>query len=346
VQQPDKFSGMFLISFEKPEQASPAGGEPAAAAAPAHVAQLRLELRQSKESHQGTVEELETTNEELRSTNEELQSTNEELQSTNEELETSREEMQSLNEELQTVNSELERKVLELSLARDDLKNLLNGTEIATVFLDTELKIKRYTERAKRVIPLIPSDVGRPLGDIVSRLHYDRLLDDAAEVLETLAFKEVEVPGEGDVHYLLRILPYRTADNLIDGLVLTFVDITKLKALQHREQRLTRALDGSPTTVTTQDAGLRYLWASGPVFGLHPDHVVGRTDAELVGDLARELEGVKRLTLQTGKPARTTLLLDRDGRRQVYDLHVKAERAADGPIVRLLSVCTALKERS
>jgi two-component system CheB/CheR fusion protein len=187
------------------------------------------ELQFTKQRLQRTIEELQTSNEELKSTNEELQSTNEELQSTNEELETAKEELQSLNEELVTVNSELQGKLDALADAHDDLQNLLNSTEVATIFLDNELRIKRFTTEAKRVSNLMAVDVGRPLSDIVSKLAYDRVLEDAQDVLKTLIPKERDVQAADGSWFFMRILPYRTAKNTIDGLVLTFVDITKNK---------------------------------------------------------------------------------------------------------------------
>jgi len=196
---------------------------------PDEIEQLEQELFFTKESLRATIEELETSNEELKSTNEELQSTNEELQSSNEELETAKEEMQSLNEELNTVNSELQNKVASLSEANDDMQNLLNSTDIATIFLDCNLKIKRFTRQAKVIIKLIDSDVGRPLEDLVSNLKYDHLIDDAKTVLQTLVYKDTEVQTVNDDWYLLRILPYRTAENMIDGLVICFVDIGRFK---------------------------------------------------------------------------------------------------------------------
>ncbi len=173
--QPEHLRGLFLVAFDHvepiPVMEAQSDAGPAHEAVPGRMNELERELQHAKEVHQSTVEELETANEELKSTNEELQSTNEELQSANEELETSKEEMQSLNEELQTVNSELQGKVEELSRSNDDMKNLLNGTDIATIFLDNDLNIKRYTDQAKKVVRLIPSDVGRPVGDLVSKLQ-------------------------------------------------------------------------------------------------------------------------------------------------------------------------------
>ena len=193
------------------------------------VPELERELLHTRETLQSTVEELQTSNEELKSTNEELQSTNEELQSANEELETSKEEMQSLNEELQTVNAQLQGKLDDLAHANDDMQNLLNSTGIATIFLDQKLHIKRFTVEATKLVKLIPSDVGRPIGDLASNLQYDHLQEDAAEVLQKLGFKEKEVQTCDGEWRQVRINPYRTTENVIDGLCLTFVNITRLK---------------------------------------------------------------------------------------------------------------------
>ncbi|MDT8425393.1 MAG: CheR family methyltransferase [Methyloprofundus sp.] len=206
--------------------------------------QLEQELLFTKESLRASIEELETTNEELCSTNEELQSTNEELQSSNEELETSKEEMQSLNEELITVNEELHNKIEEYARSRDDLQNLLNSTDIASVFLDNNLRIKRFTKQAQNIISLIDSDIGRPLSDQASHLKYPHLIDDAKNVLETLVFKDKEVQTVNGDWYLLRILPYRTAENMIDGLAISFININKLKLAEQSafDASVTRAI--------------------------------------------------------------------------------------------------------
>ncbi len=233
ISEPESVRGLFLVTFRPARVAAarPAARKKTAGARvpPEHVEELERELLYTRESLQTTVEELQTTNEELKSSNEELQSTNEELQSTNEELETSKEEMQSLNEELQTVNAQLQSKVEDLSQTNDDMQNLLNSSDIATVFLDGHLRIRRFTESACKVFNLIPGDVGRPLGDLVSQLHYDQLAADAAEVLRTLMAHEQETPTRDGGWRLVRILPYRTTDNAIDGLVVTLVDITRLK---------------------------------------------------------------------------------------------------------------------
>ncbi len=198
-----------------------------------HIAALERELRVKAEYLQTTIEELETANEELKSTNEELQSTNEELQSTNEELETSKEELQSVNEELVTVNSELQQKIDDLSRANNDMNNLLSGTGVGTIFVDHQLRIQRFTPAAIEIVNLIQTDIGRPVGHIASNLtNYDRLVEDAKAVLDTLIPREAEVHTAAGQWYLMRILPYRTVENVIEGAVLTFVKITDQKRLQ------------------------------------------------------------------------------------------------------------------
>ncbi|MBW8077041.1 MAG: PAS domain-containing protein, partial [Gallionella sp.] len=190
------------------------------------IKNLELELAYSRENLQITIEAQQATNEELKSTNEELQSNNEELQSTNEELETSKEELQSLNEETLTMNSELYNKIEQLSVAQSDWKNLLDNVNTGIVFLDYHLNIRSYTREALKVYRLIATDVGRPLGDITTNLQGEPLLDDMRGVLASLTPRERAVQSSDGTWYLARIQPYRTLDNVIDGVVLTFTDIT------------------------------------------------------------------------------------------------------------------------
>ncbi|MDD5064259.1 MAG: chemotaxis protein CheB [Phycisphaerae bacterium] len=189
---------------------------------------LEQELQSTKECLQTTIEEMETSNEEL-------QSTNEELQSTNEELETSREELQSTNEELQTMNSELQEKVEELSNANNDLNNLLGSTEIGTIFLDNGLRIKRFTPATGVFFKIISSDVGRPISDIAHNLGYDGFLEDIKQVINNLGQIDRELQTREGKSYIMRILPYRTVENVVDGVVITFLDITAQKKSQERE---------------------------------------------------------------------------------------------------------------
>lgn len=233
-------SPLYLVTLEESPILDPAAAAlPAAGAADtevdadARMAALTEELRAKDEYLQSTREELETANEELKSSNEEMQSVNEELQSTNEELETSKEELQSVNEELATVNAELNTKVLDLSRANNDMNNLLAGTGIATVFVDHCLRILRFTPSASQIINLIPGDVGRAVGHIVSNLvGYDRLVADVQGVLDTLAPKEAQVRSTAGRWYTMSIRPYRTLDNVIEGAVITFVDITEMRRIE------------------------------------------------------------------------------------------------------------------
>jgi len=198
----------------------------------AKQSKLEEELLHTREEMQSTLEEMNTSQEELKSTNEELQSTNEELQSTNEELTTSKEEMQSLNEELQTVNVELLSKVDEFSRVNNDMKNLLNSTDIATLFLDKELNIRRYTNQTTKIFKLIKSDIGRPFTDQASDLDYPELVDDALEVLRTLAFIQKQISTKDGRCFSIRIMPYRTFDDRIDGLVITFFNMSGQKQIE------------------------------------------------------------------------------------------------------------------
>jgi two-component system, chemotaxis family, CheB/CheR fusion protein len=233
LEQPEALRGLLLVTIRpvRSEKILPATEQALAPLAiTSREQELERELQETKAILQTTIERLETTNEELTSTNEELQSTNEESQSVNEELETTKEEMQSLNEELQSVNSELEGKVAELSRANDDIVNLLNATEIGTLFLDSKLRITRFTPPIKKVVNVIASDIGRPISDITFNLDNSPLLKDCEDVLAALTPKESEVRTLEGAWFLMRISVYRTTENVIAGVVLTFSDITRLKA--------------------------------------------------------------------------------------------------------------------
>jgi chemotaxis methyl-accepting protein methylase/PAS domain-containing protein len=235
LEEPKELFGMVLIVFS--DSAAPAASNAKsivgkAAITTAKQRSLELELQHARDEVQASREEMQTSQEELKSTNEELQSTNEELQSTNEELTTSKEEMQSLNEEMHTVNAEQQAKLDELSAANNDMKNLLNSTDIATVFLDNDLHVRRFTLQAKTIIKFIPSDVGRPITDLASDLLYPELVADAREVLRALVFSERAITTQDGRWFTVRVMPYRTMDNHIDGVVITFSDITVAKKLE------------------------------------------------------------------------------------------------------------------
>ena len=268
---------LYLVVLEEagsfdPEQSQQAalhaivGADRSDMDADVRIAAFKQELQAKEEIIQSANEELETSNEELESSNEEMQSVNEELQSTTEELETSKEELQSVNEELATVNNELQTKVATLARTNNDMNNLLAGTGIATVFVDHQLHILSFTPTATRIVNLIPSDVGRPVAHIVSNLvGYDRLVADTQTVLDTLVHKEVEVQTTEGKWYTMRTQPYRTIDNVIEGAVITFVDITEIvetrKVLRKANEllRLAVVVRDSHDAITVQDLDGRIL---------------------------------------------------------------------------------------
>jgi two-component system CheB/CheR fusion protein len=291
--EPGDLSGTFFVVFAEAAAGSgapPAARTPAPAGPGAAAPEVEEELRRTRERLQTTVEEMQVTHEELRSTNEELQSNNEELQTANEELTSSKEELQSLNEEMQTVNAELQSKIDELSRSNSDMKNLLNGIEMATIFLDNSLAVKRFSAQATKIVNLVPGDTGRPIGDFAPKLKYDRLLEDAQDVLETLVPKEAQVQATDGRWYHMRILPYRTLDNVIDGVVMTFADTT---ALKQTEARLQEARDYAQSIIATireplvvLDGELRIVSASRSfyqTFAIEPAETEGQLLYEIGG---------------------------------------------------------------
>jgi two-component system CheB/CheR fusion protein len=233
LHQYDGGDGLFIIAFEDEVKSTGRAGEVLTASVDEPlVKQLEYELSATKEDLQNTIEELETSNEELKASNEEVMSMNEELQSSNEELETSKEELQSLNEELSTVNSELQDKVGILETTNNDLTNLINSTSVAAIFLNTKYHINFFSPPAKKLFNLIATDIGRSLDDITPKFTDMDLYSDAEAVLDTLRISEKEVQTEDGSWYSRKILPYRTYDNRIEGVVLTFEEITKLKKSQ------------------------------------------------------------------------------------------------------------------
>ncbi|MBS3765842.1 PAS domain-containing protein [Candidatus Bipolaricaulota bacterium] len=267
---------LFMVVFqEKGTEQSPEGPEetkkhPKEPTEPTEEADRRVEalekeLKETKGSLQATIEELETSNEELKSRNEELQATNEELQSTNEELQTAREEAQSSNEELTTVNQELKEKIDELSRAKDDMKNLLDSTEIAILFLDTDLGVRRFTPETTELFNLIESDLGRPLTDVSSRIAEDGIIEDMNNVLDTLQEVNREIRTEEGDWYEMEVMPYRTTENVVDGLVVTFKDITRIKRERLKKlRRLATVLEDSNDAMTVYDLdGSIQEWNSG-----------------------------------------------------------------------------------
>ena len=232
IENPEALKGMILVVFNDVTPTLESDGSIVKSKKQninAKQQELEAELIRSNEDLNSIREEMQTSQEELKSTNEELQSTNEELQSTNEELTTSKEELQSLNEELQTVNTELQSKLIDFEQANNDMKNLLNSTEIATLFLDKELNIRRFTDPVTKIFKLRNTDTGRPFTDLVCDLKYPDMVNNALEVIKTLISIQKEVETNDGRYYYVRIMPYRTLDDRIDGLVITFTDITAAK---------------------------------------------------------------------------------------------------------------------
>jgi len=230
--EPAALRGMTMVVFRDVPPAPAASRRVRRKLGGEEAASQQALLQQYVEEIEALREEARASKEELQSSNEELQSTNEELQSANEELTTSKEEMQSMNEELQTVNAEIQTKLDDLSLAQGDLKNLLNSVDIAMLFLDGRLNVRRFTQQAANVINLRESDIGRPLGDLTTSLHYPDMLADTHETLRTLAVSEKQIAASDRRWFSVRIMPYRRLDNVVDGAVITFVDISATKQLE------------------------------------------------------------------------------------------------------------------
>lgn len=285
--QTKQTEGLLLISFQ--EQPTPTAETKVESRIRVQTAdldmvrQLEQELETTREDLQSTIEELESSNEELKASNEEIMSMNEELQSANEELETSKEELQSLNEELSTVNNQLQDKVHDLETINNDIANLLNCTDIATVFLDTALRIKRFTPSATELFKLIATDVGRPIGDVVRLFIDEDLQSDSERLLRDLTAREKEVRTHNGRWCVRRILPYRTLDNRIDGVVITFVDITERKfASDAAVRRLAAIVETSADAIFSLDLdGTIRTWNAGA------ERIYGYTALEALGQSNR-----------------------------------------------------------
>jgi two-component system CheB/CheR fusion protein len=277
------------------------------------VRDLEHELQHTRENLQATIEELETSNEELQATNEELMSANEELQSTNEEL-------QSVNEELQTLNAEYQNKIQELTLLNNDMDNLLVSTDIGTLFLDRTLRIRKFTPVITRQFPVIEQDIGRPIQHLVAHFHHPELLSDLGLVLDRGEVVERDVEMESGSCYQMRILPYRTQNGTVDGIVLTFVDVTRRKALEEQARRLATVVQDSNDAVIVQEFdGTIVAWNRRAVemYGYSEDDAVGMSINAIIPP--EKTEEVVRFTerVRNGEivPSFETERLTRDGRR-------------------------------
>jgi two-component system CheB/CheR fusion protein len=300
---------LLLVSFE-------AAGPHAAKAAPAPSrgrrshprAQLEEELQDAQQDLVRSIDDLQAANEELASANEEVEAVNEELQSSNEELQTSKEETQSLNEELRTVNAELTEKLQTFEEANDDLLNLIHSTEIATIFLDPELRVKRFTPGARSVARLIDADVGRPLADLALLLDYPELLADAGSVLRSLHPVSKQASAPDGSWYDVRIRPYRTARNAVEGLSVTFVDITETKRAERTQAARILAehvVDAVREPLLVLDAELRVIQGNRSfhrLFHVEPRETAGKLLAEL-GDGSWSAPRLRDLLTKTLKEA-------------------------------------------
>jgi two-component system CheB/CheR fusion protein len=330
----------FLVVFEKGVPASApaeAGTGESASEADKRVAELAQALQAKEEYLQVANEDLQATNEALNFSNEEMQSLNEELQATNEELETSKEELQSVNEELATVNAELQTRVADLSRSNNDMNNLLAGTGIGTIFVDGRMRIRHFTPAVTRAINLIPGDVGRPIGQIVSNLvGYGDLVADVQSVLDKLTSKDVEVQTGTGEWYLLRLRPYRTLDNAVDGAVITFTDITEIRKAQAARleseglRRLATVVRDANDAITARDMDGRILaWnpAAQRMYGWSEAEALTMNIRDLIPESAREEE-----LAAVGRP----------GHGEVLRPHRTQRLAKDGRIVEVMKTSTAL----
>jgi two-component system CheB/CheR fusion protein len=346
IRSPAALRGTVMIVLAEARGGAVAGGRQGRgrpSSTSVRVEALTAELQRGREELQSTREEMQTSQEELKSMNEELQSTNEELQSTNEELNTSKEEMQSMNEELQTVNHELHSKVDELSRSNNDMKNLLNSTDIATLFLDERLLVRRFTTPTSKLIKLLPGDTGRPITDLTSVLDYPDLADDAREVLRTLVFRERDVATRDQRWFSVRILPYRTLDNVIDGVVITFSDVTATKSLEERLRVQARELQAMADALPTLVWGCR---ADGTCDYLSRRWLeyTGNTEADNLGqgwfdqlhpDDRDRVREAWRTAIRTGVPLDTELRLrDRNGDYRWFLTRASPVRSEQGTTLR------------
>ena len=285
IDKPEALKGKLMVTFKDVQEISDSSlpkGKGKQIPQSKRLIELEKELKYAREKVQDTLEAMQSSQEELKFTNEELQSTNEELQSTNEELMSSTEEMQSLNEELQTLNAELQSKVDDFARVSSDMKNLLDSTDIATLFLDRKLNIRRFTNEAVKIFKLIKSDIGRPLTDQVSDLNYPSLTDDVRKVMKTFVFIKKQIPTRDGRWFSVRIMPYQTLDDKVDGVVITFFNITDLKEAEvklHETEQMNDLLMNSTSDIIIK---LSPEWK---ILEVNPaaEKYLGKKQAELIG---------------------------------------------------------------
>jgi two-component system CheB/CheR fusion protein len=327
VESPSQLSGLVLLTFEEVE--------PPRARAPAG-----RDMHASPPTARGDLEGLESAYEQLQTTNEELRSTNEELLSENNELETSRDELRSLNDELHAANGEMLGRIEDLSRSSDDMLNLLNSTDVAVLFLDAELKVKRYTMQATKLFNLTPSDVGRPIADLASTLEGDRMFEDASEVLRTQSYQQHRVRDRGGSWYVMRSSPYRTQAERVSGVVITFLDVTGVQSPPHIEGAVLAALECLPVVIMGQDRDLCIQWAQATRSGMDAAALIGRREDEILPrEQAELIAAMKRRVMDTGVSLRAEVEMTLPGTGlTIQELWLEPTRAGDGAISGVLSV--------
>jgi two-component system CheB/CheR fusion protein len=349
--------GLVLVVFDEVQESMPLlTAESGDSARVLLIAQLEDEIRQLKLHLQDTIEHSETSTEEMKASNEELQAINEELRSATEELETSKEELQSMNEELVTVNYELKVKVEERGNINDDLQNLISSSEIATIFVNRGMHVKRYTPHAARLFNLIPTDLGRSLFDITSRLDYNELAQDTASAFKELRAVERYVSGADGRQYLARILPYRTAEDKIEGAILNFFDITDLRAAEAQVRageerlRMVAVTTRDFAIITTDPAGLITTWNRGAerIFGYAEEEMQQQPIATIFTpeDQAHGIpEKEMRLAAETGRAEDDRWHLRKNGSRfYCSGVMTALEASAGGGFAKIARDMTGTKQ--
>lgn len=328
----------LLVVFTAKPDAEVVAAEVSKSAQTDHVAQ-RLEhaLETTKMQLRETIEQSEASTEELKASNEELQAMNEELRSATEELETSREELDSINEELTAVNHELTTKVDQLGHANSDLQNLMSATEIATIFLDSELRIMRFTPSAKGLFNFISTDLGRPLSDLSRKIEYPEIVSDAEQALAHLTSSQREVSA-GERCFLSRTLPYRTTDDRIAGVVLTFTDITKRKQAEASTARLAAIVESSTDAIVGKDLrGIVTSWNSGAelIFGYTSAEMIGQPVARLIPAerQAEEVEILRKIGAGETIKSFETIRVRKDGTKVPISVTISPIKDASGKII-------------
>ena len=353
VRSPKEGEELLLITFADEQEAPAAQPKRAEAGGDDGVIrQLEFELKANREDLQSTVEELESSNEELKAANEEVMSMNEELQSANEELETSKEELQSLNEELGTVNNQLQDKVAELEAAGNDMANLLNSSDVATVFLGSDFRITRFTPASRRFLNLIDTDLGRPLADIAAKFADPTLVHEAEEVLRSLTPMEKELVTKDDRWCIRRILPYRTLDNRIQGVVLTFMDVTNLKRTQRDLSRLSKVFMEGADPIFIEDLKGRIAECNFEVervYGWDRQEVLGKPALMLVAPKYHEYKTKLLDRCRQGETIRNAESLHRSKRREEFPVLItlsllRNEKGEPEGIATIAKVITQLKQ--